>query len=131
MLKKPLPQQTELEMVTREGLVPKDHLLRKVEAVIDFSFIHDRVAGLYCPDNGRPPLDPVVMFKALFVGYLFGIRSERQLAREIEERSRIVNRMKAALVRLGIRGFNRPIREADMLCPTSNRRFVPIATFSL
>jgi hypothetical protein len=65
MLKKPLPQQTELEMVTLEGLVPKDHLVRKVEAVIDFSFIHDRVAGLYCPDNGRPPLDPTLMFKAL------------------------------------------------------------------
>jgi transposase len=84
MLKKPLPQQTELEMVTLEGLVPKDHLLRKIDAVIDFSFIHDRVAGLYCPDNGRPPLDPTLMFKALFVGYLFGIRSERQLVREIE-----------------------------------------------
>jgi transposase len=84
MLKQPLPQQTELEMVTLEGLVPKDHLLRKIAAVIDFSFIHDRVAGLYCPDNGRPPLDPTLMFKALFVGYLFGIRSERQLVREIE-----------------------------------------------
>ncbi|MCK4869197.1 MAG: IS1182 family transposase, partial [Alphaproteobacteria bacterium] len=84
MLKKPLPQQTELEMVTLESLVPTDHLLRKIEAVIDFSFIHDRVAGLYCPDNGRPALDPVLMFKALFVGYLFGVRSERQLVREIE-----------------------------------------------
>ena len=52
--------------------------------MIDFSFIHDRVAGLYCPDNGRPALDPVVMFKALFIGYLFGVRSERQLVREIE-----------------------------------------------
>jgi len=52
--------------------------------VIDFSFIHDRVAGLYCADNGRPPLDPTLMFKALFIGYLFGIRSERQLVREIE-----------------------------------------------
>lgn len=84
MLKKPLPQQTALEMVSLEGLVPKDHLLRKIEAVVDFSFIHDRVAGLYCPDNGRPPLDPTLMFKALFIGYLFGIRSERQLMREIE-----------------------------------------------
>jgi transposase len=84
MLKKPLPQQTALEMVTLEGLVPKDHLLRKIEAVIDFSFIYDRVAGLYCPDNGRPPLDPTLMFKALFLGYLFGVRSERQLVREIE-----------------------------------------------
>ena len=69
MLKKPLPQQTELEMVTLDGLVPKDHLLRKIDRVIDFSFIHERVAGLYCPDNGRPALDPVMMFKALFVGW--------------------------------------------------------------
>ena len=84
MLKKPSAQQTELEMVTLESLVPLDHLLRKIDAVIDFSFIHDRVAGLYCPDNGRPALDPVLMFKALFVGYLFGVRSERQLVREIE-----------------------------------------------
>ena len=84
MLRKPSPQQTALEMVSLDGLVPKDHLLRKIEAVIDFSFIHDRVAGLYCPDNGRPPLDPTVMFKALFIGYLFGVRSERQLVREIE-----------------------------------------------
>jgi transposase len=49
-----------------------------------FSFMHDRVAELYSPDNGRPPLDPTLMFKALFVGYLFGIRFERQLVREIE-----------------------------------------------
>src|SRR5690606_17218063 len=84
MLKKPAAEQTALEIVTLESLVPKDHLLRKIDAVIDFSFIHDRVAGLYCPDNGRPPLDPTLMFKALFIGYLFGIRSERQLVREIE-----------------------------------------------
>lgn len=83
MLRKPAPEQTALEMVTLEELVPADHLLRKIEAVIDFSFIHDRVAGLYCADNGRPALDPTLMFKALFIGYLFGIRSERQLMREI------------------------------------------------
>ncbi len=84
MLRKPGPEQTALEMVTLEGLVPKDHLLRKIDAVIDFCFIHDLVAELYCPDNGRPALDPVLMFKALFIGYLFGVRSERQLVREIE-----------------------------------------------
>lgn len=39
-------------MVTLEQLVPKDHLLRKIDAVIDYSFIHDRVAGLYCTDSG-------------------------------------------------------------------------------
>lgn len=84
MLKKPGPDQTALEMVTLDQLVPSDHLLRKIDAVIDFSFIHDRVADLYCADNGRPPLDPTLMFRALFIGYLFGIRSERQLVREIE-----------------------------------------------
>ncbi len=71
-------------MVTLNSLVPADHLLRKIDAVIDFSFIHDQVSGLYCADNGRPALDPVMMFKALFIGYLFGVRSERQLVREIE-----------------------------------------------
>ncbi|WP_076519724.1 IS1182 family transposase, partial [Thalassospira xiamenensis] len=84
MLKKPSPHQTELEMVTLDSLVPSDHLLRKIDAVIDFSFIHARVADLYCANNGRPALDPVMMFKALFIGYLFGVRSERQLVREIE-----------------------------------------------
>lgn len=84
MLKKPAPEQTALEMVTLDSLAPKDHLLRKFDVVIDFTFIHNRVAGLYCADNGRPPLDPAMMFKALFIGYLYGVRSERQLAREIE-----------------------------------------------
>lgn len=71
-------------MVTLDSLVPADHLLRKIEATVDFSFIHDLVAPLYCADNGRPALDPTLMFKALFIGYLFGIRSERQLVRDIE-----------------------------------------------
>ncbi len=84
MLQQPSPEQTALEIVALDQLVPKDHLLRKIEATIDFSFIHARVAGLYCPDNGRPALDPTLMFRALFIGYLFGVRSERQLVREIE-----------------------------------------------
>ena len=71
-------------MVTLDSLVPADHLLRKIEAAVDFSFIHPLVAPLYCADNGRPALDPIVLFKALFIGYLFGVRSERQLVREIE-----------------------------------------------
>lgn len=71
-------------MVTLEQLVPVDHLLRKVDAAVDFGFIREMTEGLYCPDNGRPPIPPEQLFKALFVGYLFGIRSERQLMREIE-----------------------------------------------
>lgn len=84
MLKETAPIQSQLEFVSIDQLVPSTHLLRKIEKAIDFSFIPERVKGLYCPDNGRPALDPVVMFKMLFVGYLFGIRSERQLRRDIE-----------------------------------------------
>ena len=84
MLREPRPHQHQLEMVTLEELVPKDHLLRKIDRHIDFSFIHNEVRHLYCEDNGRPAVDPLVLFKMLFIGYLFGIRSERQLVREIQ-----------------------------------------------
>lgn len=71
-------------MVTLEELVPADHLLRLIDRYIRFDFIREKTAHLYCADNGRPALDPVRLFKMLFIGYLFGIRSERQLMREIE-----------------------------------------------
>ncbi len=73
-----------MEFVSIEELVPKDHLLRKIDKVIDFGFIRERVKDLYCADNGRPAIDPVVLFKMLFIGYLFGTRSERQLVRDIQ-----------------------------------------------
>jgi len=84
MLKPAAPTQTELEMVTLESLVPKDHLLRLIDQHISFDFIRTECEGLYCPNNGRPALDPVMLFKMLFVGYLFGVRSERRLVKEIE-----------------------------------------------
>lgn len=76
--------QRTLEMVYIENLVPQDHLLRKIDKYISFSFIKDLTKDLYCPDNGRPALDPIILFKMLFIGYLFGIRSERQLVKDIE-----------------------------------------------
>lgn len=83
MLREPTPQQLEIEMVTLEELVPQDHLLRKIDKFISFDFIRDKVRHCYCPDNGRPAVDPVVFFKMLFIGYLFGIPSERRLVQEI------------------------------------------------
>lgn len=73
-----------MEFVHIGQLVPEDHILRKVDKFIDFEFIRAKVAHLYCPDNGRPAVDPVILFKMLFLGYLFGIRSERQLVRDIQ-----------------------------------------------
>lgn len=77
-------KQIAMEFVSIEELVPSDHLLRKIQRVMDFEFIRDKVKDLYCADNGRPAVDPVILFKMLFLGYLFGIRSERQLVRDIQ-----------------------------------------------
>lgn len=76
--------QNQLEVVMLENLVPKDHILREIDKYIDFSFIRDITKDLYCLDNGRPGVDPVMLFKMLFIGYLFGVRSERQLVKDIE-----------------------------------------------
>lgn len=84
MLRDPAPKQQALEMVTLEELVPPDHLLRLLDRHIDFRFIRDATEHLYSDNNGRPAIDPVRLFKMLFIGYLFGIRSERQLVREIQ-----------------------------------------------
>lgn len=54
---KPSPQAA-LDMVSLDDPVPENRQLRKIDAVIDFSLFNDRVAGLDCVDNGRPPLDP-------------------------------------------------------------------------
>jgi transposase len=84
MLKVPAPKQFALEMVTLEELVPQDHLLRSIERYIEFDFIRAATAQLYCDNNGRPAIDPVLLFKMLFIGYLFGVRSERQLVKEVQ-----------------------------------------------
>lgn len=79
-------KQIKMEFAHIGQLVPDDHIPRKVNQFMDFEFIGNKGAHLHCPDNGRPAIDPVVLFKMLFIGYLFGIRSERQLVRDIQSR---------------------------------------------
>jgi len=76
--------QLKLHSVTIEDLVPANHLLRKVEQVVDFDFIYDAVRDLYSENNGRPSVDPVVLVKYLLVGFLYGIESERRIEQEIQ-----------------------------------------------
>jgi len=77
--------QREAKIVSLEDLAPQNHLLRKIEKAIDFSFIYDEVKGMYSElDWGKPGLDPVSLFKIVLIQYLFGIRSMRQTIREIE-----------------------------------------------
>ena len=70
--------------VSVEELVPKDHFLRTIEETIDFSFIEEKIQPYYCQNNGRPSIPPITLFKMMFIGYFYGIRSERQLEKEIK-----------------------------------------------
>lgn len=72
-----------MDIVILEQLIPDNHLLRKVERAVDFSFIHDLCAPLYSADNGRPAIEPEVLFRMLLIGYLYGIKSEARLEEEI------------------------------------------------
>jgi len=65
-----------------DRLVPQDHLLRQIAAAVDFSFVRPLCRPFYS-HTGKPSVDPVVLFKMLLVGYLYGITSERRLAQEI------------------------------------------------
>ena len=76
--------QSEILMTTMEELVPDDSLFRKVDKYIDFTFIYDKVKDLYCSDNGRPSIDPVVLFKLVFIQALDGLKSMRQTCKKIK-----------------------------------------------
>jgi transposase len=65
-----------------DRLVPDDYLLRQIANAVDFSFIRPLCRPFYS-HTGRPSVDPVVLFKMMLVGYIYGITSERRLAREI------------------------------------------------
>lgn len=68
-----------------EDLVPEDHLLREIDAAIDWDFIYDEVEGLYKEKIwGKPGIDPVSLIKIVMLQYIYGIPSMRQTIREIE-----------------------------------------------
>ena len=76
--------QLKMHSVTIEDMVPTDHFIRKLDAILDFSFIYEKVRNLYCENNGRPSIDPVMIMKYLLLGFLFGVESERRIEQEIQ-----------------------------------------------
>ena len=76
--------QSEILMTTMEEIVPEDSLFRKIDKYIDFTFIYDKVKNLYCENNGRPSIDPVVLFKIVFIQALDGIKSMRQTCKKLK-----------------------------------------------
>ena len=71
-------------IVDLEALVPEEHLLRKIERVMDYEWLYALLSPYYCHDNGRPGIDPVVLIKMVLIQHLFGIASLRQTYREIQ-----------------------------------------------
>ena len=72
-----------VEHVVIDQLVPKEHLLRKIEAAVDFTQLYEIVEPLYCENNGRPSIDPVVLFKILLIQHLYGLLSLRRTWMEV------------------------------------------------
>ena len=59
-----------------DTLIPQDHLLRKIEKVMDYDWLYERLSPYYCADNGRPGTDPVVLIKMVLIQHLYGMNRE-------------------------------------------------------
>jgi transposase len=66
-----------------DKVVPPDHLVRQIDAVLDLSWVHKELDPYYS-NTGRPSIDPVLMIRMLIIGYVFAIRSERALCRDVQ-----------------------------------------------
>lgn len=76
-------KQKDIRVVSLEDLVPRDHLLRKIDRAINFDFIYEEVKDLYSATEwGKPGIDPVSLFKIVLIQHLYGIRSMRQTIKE-------------------------------------------------
>ena len=84
MIVKGRENRDQIEVFSIEEFVPTDHLLRKIDSAVDFSHIYDIVEDLYCADNGRPSIDPVVIFKMVLIQHLYGLPSLRRTVEEIK-----------------------------------------------
>jgi len=68
-----------------DKVVPKDHVLRLIDKTVDFSFVNDLVKNAYCNDNGRPAWSPLLMFKVVFLQFLYDL-SDYRIEEELNDR---------------------------------------------
>ena len=84
MLGAPLGQQDRLFYDFHlDEVVPPDHLLRKIETVLDLNWLREEMKPHYSTIGG-PSVCPELMIQMLLVGYCYSIRSERRLCQEVE-----------------------------------------------
>lgn len=75
----------EIVMIDIDALVSSDHLLRKIEKVMDYNWLYERLSPYYCDDNGRNGTDPVVLVKMALIQHLYRIPSLRQTYQRIQD----------------------------------------------
>jgi len=97
-----------------ESHVPADHLLQRIDSVLDLSDLRQHLAPYYS-HTGRPSIDPELMIRMLIVGYCFGIRSERRLCEEVH-----LNLAYRWFCRLGL---ERPVPEHSTFSKNRHGRF--------
>jgi transposase len=71
----------QVEMVCLDELVPEDDRYRRLDELVDWSFVREAAAPYYADELGRPSLDPIVLVKLMLAGALEGIGSVRELLR--------------------------------------------------
>jgi transposase len=108
------------QMVDLEALVPADHRLRKIDAVLDLRFVHDAVSECYSRARGRPSIDPELALRMMLLGTLYNL-SDRELCQEIG-------------MHVGMRWFCRlnlhdPVPDHSTLSRLRNERWVESGLF--
>ena len=103
-----------------DDVVPDDHLVRRIDAVLDLSWLHSELAPYYS-HTGRPSIDPELMMRMLIIGYVFAIRSERQLCSEVQ-----VNLAYRWFCRLDVED---PIPDHSVFSRARHERFFEADTF--
>ena len=97
-----------------DKVVPSDHLMRRIDSILDLGWVHKELAPYYS-HTGRPSIDPVLMIRMLIVGYVFAIRSERRLCSEVQ-----VNLAYRWFCKLGIED---KIPDHSVFCRARHERF--------
>ena len=83
MLGQTLFQQPLFTTIDLNTFVPNDHLLKRLDKVLDLSFIRELAQPYYHQKDGRPSIDPMIFFRMQIVAYMYGIDSDRRLCEEV------------------------------------------------
>jgi IS5 family transposase len=108
------------QMVDMESLVPSDHVLRKVDAVLDLSFVPDAVAPYYSAKRGRPSIDPELALRMMVLGVLYNL-SDRELCAEMQ--------MHAGMRWFCGQNFHDPVPDHSTLSRLRNERWAESGLF--